>query len=757
MFRRRLKFCLLLVAVVMLVLLGRLAALQLGPAHDNYVKAVEQMKLKAAVPIPSIRGRIYAQAPRHGAEKRLLVSEGPAFQVEVDYRLLSQDQEWIDARASRQVPRHAENKEQLMEQARHDVERQLDELWDLIARATDRSRHEIDQRRQDVTSNVERLWRYLARRNNYDPTNPEDRTLFVIAEQVARHPVAGNLTEREAIQARLILKDHPWFSSSRPYVTVEAGTRRVYHYPGLAVHLLGRAVPASTVAWRDADDDDPPDYLPDELRGISGIEQAWDSTLHGQHGVVQENRLGELVRLDDPVAGEDIVLTLDVPLQQYIESLLQWRVAELGDPKGEDHPVAGAAAVVLSVPDRKLLAAVSYPTYRPEHFSTLFSDRTRTFDPDEYAERREELLEAWRWWPTLDRTMGVAYHPGSTVKPSLLLAGLATGLRTVGSTEYCMGRLQEAKAGFRCHGTHYEVNGYKAVKYSCDVYFYKLGASLGVDNISRWLYSFGFGRQVGTGLLPYEERVGRLAGDWWWGLTGNDPVRLYLADSWTMGIGQGRMDVTVLQAASMAGTLAAGDFRPVTLAYRDGEQLSAKPADSDSLLATAQPYHWQEARKAMWAVVNERGTGRRVQLDEVEVAGKTGTAQTSRRILCWQVRYRDSEGEEHEAVTADLYGLTRRLRDDDSTTSEVLGSTVLEMWPPDRFEQHYDKGDHAWFIGYAPYRSPKIAFAVFMEFGGHGGSSCGPVAREIVAKCCELGYIDARDVKAQVFDEEDGG
>ncbi len=290
--------------------------------------------------------------------------------------------------------------------------------------------------------------------------------------------------------------------------------------------------------------------------------------------------------------------------------------------------------------------------------------------------------------PLMDRVVQGRYPPGSIFKIVVAAAGLQTGVITPSTIFYCPGYMRLGRRIFRCWDIygHGKVDLYKGIVQSCDVYFYRLGLKLGPDKIAKYAHMFGLGQRTGIalrgevrGLIPTPKWKLRYWQSPWQG-----------GDTVNMAIGQGFVLVSPIQAAHMISAVAnkQGElFRPqYVLAIKDwkGDTVESFKPDLQSRLDVKKRY-LDDIRRALRGVVESKhGTGWRCRIDGLEIAGKTGTAQvieqnrhTKEKKLKW--RYRDL----------------------------------------------------AWFVAYAPFKNPKIALAVLVVHGGHGGSAAVPVARKI--------------------------
>lgn len=303
-------------------------------------------------------------------------------------------------------------------------------------------------------------------------------------------------------------------------------------------------------------------------------------------------------------------------------------------------------------------------------------DTNRFITGLEYSQWNAWLKDPRR--PLLNRALQAAYPPASTFKLVSALAGLRYHLPLVDGTAYCPGFLELADRKLRCWRKqgHGHVNLHDAIVSSCDVYFYELGDALGMSRIRAEAERWGFGRKTGIELSP--EARGNVPGmhD---GSRNSRRTRWYRGVTMITAIGQGALTVTPLQVARFAMALANGGklYTPKLLA--DEAPRLEKEIEVDEHQLT-------RIRRAMRDVVaSARGTAH-LALGQLPwaVAGKTGTAQ----------------------VVAMRKDQSHRLQD--------------------------AHRDHAWFMGFAPYEKPQVAFAVFVEHGGHGGSAAAPVAAAVI-------------------------
>ncbi len=327
------------------------------------------------------------------------------------------------------------------------------------------------------------------------------------------------------------------------------------------------------------------------------------------------------------------------------------------------------AVVVLDVHSGAVLALLSQPGFAPNRFITGLE------------------VEQWKSWvndkqhPLLNRALQAAYPPASTFK---LLVGL-TGLKhhaplATGATQ-CPGYLELADRKLRCWKKrgHKHVDLHKALVQSCDVFFYQLGDQLGMKAIRDEAELWGFGQHTGIRLTPEASGVIPDAVKRW----GRHTRQWFRGETMITAIGQGAVNVTPLQLARFAAAIANGG-KLLT------PHLQAGLSPHISRIIDIKSRYLEVIRKAMLGVATEQHGTAHAYLGHLpwQVAGKTGTAQ-------------------------------------------VIAKAQDDARLPARKQQERYK-DHAWFMGFAPYKNPRIAFAVFVEHGGHGGHAAAPVVAAII-------------------------
>ncbi|HMA12145.1 MAG TPA: penicillin-binding protein 2 [Steroidobacteraceae bacterium] len=404
--------------------------------------------------------------------------------------------------------------------------------------------------------------------------------------------------------------------------------------------------------------------------GKTGLEQSYETLLHGRTGFDQ---------METDASGRAVRALSRIPpvpgkdLRLYLDQELQ-AVAEhaFGDYMG--------GLVALDPNTGGVLALVSKPGFDPN----LFIDG---IDPETWKALNESPER-----PMVNRVLRGIYPPGSTIKPFMGLAGLELGVRKPDDRIVDPGYFSLPNSSHQYRdwkrGGHGVVDLHRAIAQSCDTYFYKLAVDMGIDRMHDFLSKFSFGEKTGidldgesSGLLPSREWKERRWKKVW-----------YPGETVIAGIGQGYHLTTPLQLATATAMLANGGKRieprlvqavrdPLThvwqpLPVKVDEQLAIKPED----LAVV--------RAGMMDVMRPGGTASAAGAGAAyTIAGKTGTAQ-------------------------------------------VVGIKQGARYDASRLSRQYR--DHALFIAYAPVENPRIAVAVMVENGGHGGSTAAPIARAVM-------------------------
>lgn len=660
MYKTRIKIFLGIITGVILLLLGRIAHLQIIRGEQyrrDYEQSIREVRL-----LPAARGQITDRAGR------ILAVDLPCKDFCLDYRFVTKDPRWV-ARQVRLICLRKGVSRQEAQQLYRQREAYTWRLANQLAREYD---GDLVRTIGKIVERVQRIGRAARRRAGSEALR--------IREQQQAHPVVRAMSNERAV---LVAEEVQ--AGKTVGATVRGSHKRFYPYGELACHVVGVTAP---VTARDmARPIIPPEkadwltrkrvnYEPDDAKGISGVEKMCEAMLRGRRGfrLLESGRPVPLVLQSAAAqAGGDVHLTLDLALQQPLTERL----------RATGH---NGAVVVLSVPRGEVLAMVSTPTY----------------DLNRYREQSARLFSDEVDLPLHNRAVMRLYPPGSTAKLVAAIAALSTGEITPHTTFHCRGRLFANNPGrWRCSGVHGAVSLHRGIMKSCNVYFYELGNLLRPLRMCKWFRMFGVHERPGTG-LP-EERAGFVPTREWMLRTQKRPFSV--GDARQMAIGQGPLLVTPMHMANAVAIIARnGRMVQPRLVLEDDRQRVVR----DLPIADG---HLRGVRRGMESVVHQRGgTGYRVfhrpgtASPGVRLCGKTGTAEVSKQ---WVDLNRDGRIDAGEIVR---------------------------------------EGDMAWFVGFAPADDPQIAFAVVIEYvtKGGGASNAGPVAREIIRLCGDLGYLDTQ-------------
>ena len=388
-----------------------------------------------------------------------------------------------------------------------------------------------------------------------------------------------------------------------PGVNPEVGLSRRYPLVGDFAHVVGYVGPVSDADLAELEDPDPLLQIPKFQIGKIGVERWMEADLRGRSGTkrIEVNSVGRVMReLDrqDGVAGDDIRLTIDADVQNFVQARL-----------GEE----SAAAVVMDVVNGDLIAVASAPAFDPNLF-------VRGISQTDYSALIENDHR-----PLANKSVQGAYPPGSTFKMVTALAALEAGTITEQTTVYCPGYLEFGGRRFHCwkHGGHGTVALEAALKGSCDVYFYDISQRAGIDRIAE------MGRKLGLGVrhdLPMSAIAEGVMPDKAW-KQDRHKAEWRIGDTVNASIGQGYVLTSPLQLAVMTARIASGKAVSPRLVRAIGDKEvpvgDIPPLDID-------PLHLRAVQGAMSAVMNEPGGtawASRIEDETMLFAGKTGTSQ----------------------------------------------------------------------------------------------------------------------------------
>ena len=409
-------------------------------------------------------------------------------------------------------------------------------------------------------------------------------------------------------------------------VVIEPTTVRQYHTT-YAAHLLGQVTPiySGEVEYYtslDLDGDGVPDYSLNDTVGRGGVEQAFESYLRGSSGVrtVERNTSGKIVSetwLEEPEPGDNVVLTLDINLQAYVENTLATAIPQID----VEEAVGGGACVILDVDTSEVLACASYPTYDPAKYNSNFN---------EYA---SDPLE-----PLYNRALQGTFAPGSTFKMVTAIAGLEEGIITptteindTGIYKYYSSPQPKCwiyNSYGRGHGL---VNVSEAIEVSCNYFFYEVGRLLGIDTLVDYATRFGLGQKTGlelyeeSGVMASPEYTESLGGTW------------YEGSVLSVAIGQESSQFTPIQLANYIAALVNGGSRNATHLLKE-----VKSSDFSQVLYTKEPEllstieiqdeNLEAVKAGMLALTTQGSVSRHFVGLPFQVGAKTGSAQVDGQV-----------------------------------------------------------------------------------------------------------------------------
>ncbi len=765
MFERRLLLLMVLALLLAGVVLARTASLATGESHQKLKEEAEKV-LYRVVYIPTIRGAIL---DRRG---RVLAEDRPGYDVAVSYDLLTGawafNQAYAKARRQRSsdwVELSSDEREQLVANFRPPFDRQEQELFRTLSELGTDLRgipaEELEKRRNAIIAQVQGLSADATLRRQQRQLAQLDEPIswaeanVVVSEEKQSHSLLRDVNDQvrafvegciaDAERAESAYLSHPKDEQAAEQaeascVWLEVSVTRPKHrrYPcetwpqpiavdmssmppelrrdepvtvdvsGVALPIIGRMrdvfaedMRANPFYRRDKQGNlltNLHGYMEGDSVGNTGIESFMEDSLRGERGqLIRRLDTGTEQRIE-PIPGRDVHLTIDADLQAKLQALMSEQVGLTTvrgyqgrevDPARIGQPLDGAA-VVMSVDNCEILAAVSVPGYSLKQLQD---------DPDSIFKDPARL-------PYLFRPVAGMYNPGSTLKAVLLPSAVTAGVLDLNTPIECTGLLfPEHPNIFRCwifkgyHSAHGLVDAPRSLSVSCDIYYYKVGQRMGVGRLVDWYGRFGLGKLSDCG-LP-EEIPGRLP----------DPARGTVNEAINMGIGQGPVGWTPVQAAAAYAALANGGVYQAPTFIKDSDRPLPRPKTDLHLNQTAV----RAAMEGLHDVVTNVSEGTGCWLDRpnnekifnaqgVTVFGKSGTADVPR----W--------------IDANLNGKV----------------DPGEATPPD------ETPDHAWFIAIVKPEhaaGPMYVIAVITEYAGSGSRVSGPIVNQIIHLMQQEGYL----------------
>jgi penicillin-binding protein 2 len=459
-----------------------------------------------------------------------------------------------------------------------------------------------------------------------------------------------------------------------PELRVELQPQRFYPLGTSLAHVLGYVGEISP-AQLEGDEFKNKGLRPGDIIGKGGLEQYYDEFLRGRPGyrkvlVDSRGRVQTELEIVPPQSGQDLITTIDLDLQNEAESQL----ANSSTKRG--------TIIAMDPNNGEMLAMASAPSFDPNIFVRSSSD----------PEGRKKIAEYWQdeKRPLYNRAIQGRYPPGSTWKIPESVGALREGTITVAhSNVVCGGGITVGNKFTRCMGSHGAPPLDYAITKSCDGYYYHLALKMGIDGIIKMIEDFGLDQKTGID-LP-NEKVPQTPKSWM-------PSIIKREGKWSdirtvyASIGQ---DTVVVTPISMLRVMASvgmrgkeftphflKEFKPIAAVGEEGDP-NFQPARAGFAFQHPEPRiiqldekQWDLILKGMWGVVNNGGTAASIRMPDLEIAGKTGTAQVA-----------------------------------------SLGK---------------DSGknkDHAWFDSFAPWDKPEIAVVSLIENSGFGAANAGPAAR----------------------------
>jgi len=504
-------------------------------------------------------------------------------------------------------------------------------------------------------------------------------------------PVATNVDRQIAF---LVEEEH----LNLPGVVVQVEALRYYPYGPSLSHILGYAgyMPAELADHYLNQSSE--DYQIGDRVGLMGVELIYEKELRGIKGRkhvevdVYEHEVNLLAE-DSPSPGSNVILTIDVDFQQVVEAALREGMRDAREQLTIENDAfcRSAVAVAMNPQTGEILAMVSLPSYDDNLFSGRIS-----------AEDLAQLNSDSRR-PLVNHAIGGQYPPGSSFKPFVAAGALQEGIATASTKFTCKGTLllpnkyfpddPELAQTFYCwrEQGHGSLNMIQAIQHSCDIYFYQLAGGyedfpgLGIEKLGEYARVFGYGEPTGidlpgesSGLVPSDRWKRQNYGENW--VTG---------DTYNAAIGQGFVLATPLQVLNSTAAIANYGtlYRPqVVYAVEDAEGQTVRSFNPEVIreIPVDQEY-LSLIRQGMRDAVTH-GTAWLLDMPEIAVAGKTGTA-------------------EYPAVDED----GNLIRDEDGHLPT-----------------------HAWFTAFAPFDDPEIALVIFVEGGGEGSQIAVPITGKIL-------------------------
>jgi penicillin-binding protein 2 len=401
-----------------------------------------------------------------------------------------------------------------------------------------------------------------------------------------------------------------------PGVRIKTVSVREYH-TSYAAHLLGRVGQMTGAEYNIFKS---LGYTADEVVGKEGVEQAFESKLHGKDGtrtttITENGAVTNVLYSEDPQPGENVTLTLDIGLQGAAEKILADNIAKLNSTRGvKDEKISGGAIVAIKVGSGDLLASASYPTYDLSKYNEDF-DKLKS-DPAQ---------------PLFNRAMQGIYSPGSTFKLVTAVSSLQEKVISLSTQIYDKGRFTKypdyMPTCWIYPGSHGLIDVIEAIRVSCNYFFFTVGDELGIDKLDEYAKQFGFGEPTGielyedTGVLASRDAKLKTTGESW-----------YPADTLMASIGQSINLFSPLQIAAYTATIANNGTRVATHILKSTQTYDfsrTTTEKSSEVLNTinVDPQYFKAIQTGMRELIQTGSVSQIFKDFTIPVAAKTGTAQ----------------------------------------------------------------------------------------------------------------------------------
>jgi penicillin-binding protein 2 len=709
MYKQRLQIFISFCILAVVVCIGRLAYLQLAQG-DDYRSRIEQKRVLGPMQLPTIRGSIF---DRNG---NIIAVDEPAFYLYINYELtkLLDDQFWQGGILKR--ANQGQTAQQAELELRKEFEDDLAELWEIVdkcAKICGEQRAEIESKIRRTNDRIWEMRRFFAWMDEFPnsklkakyrlnqlavPVNEamrdferqcpdrNDRLMLTMDVDLSimhkAHKLIELKTDAQLLEAQLEFVD-------TEMVEILPEVKRVYPYDSAACQAIGWV---GLVRQKDKGlfaDDRYRRYLDDELLGKDGIEKIYEPVLRGKRGEVIYDIDSELIARTETQFGKDVALSLDIELQEEIET-------HLSEPNFNPNYNSAIGAVVIDVATGDILSLVSMPVY----------------DLNMMRRNYNEVRDA-PGAPLVNKAIYEIYPPGSVIKPFILTMALEEG--KIEPTDIISCPHKEAPYGWpncmqfkrfnSCHDWKWTDEGGNiapnAIRGSCNIYFSHLADRLESSVLQRWLFKFGYGRKILPGPV-FDENLSvtdetratsrnlqHSAGQISSKIPRKTPgaldefPKIDNYEKRMFGIGQANLRATVLHVANATAAIARGGiFKRPRLFFSESDIFNEQRQED---LGIAQST-LEVVRDGMSAVVNEWG----------------GTA------------YSVFDLSELKQMDVKVYGKT--------------GSTTAAV--------------NAWFTGFVEDSAGRaLSIAIVVEGGESGAEDAAPLARDIFTLCNEAGYI----------------